>query len=107
MDVLADQGPPLALILPVALAQLVRRREDLDGRDEIAVGPMADLDPEVAHLLDLLDRQINRDWLEREHAGRRFRLCARSPAWSAFQDCHIGVHGPGLGLPSFDQEELL
>src|SRR5271166_5210414 len=88
MDVLADQGPALGLILPVALAQLVRRREDLDGRDEIAVGPMADLDPEVAHLLDFLDRQIDRDRLERERA-------------------HIGEDRPALGLSPFDQAKLL
>src|SRR5271157_262629 len=107
MDVLADQGSPLGLILPVALAQLVRRREDLDGRDEIAVGPMANLDPEVAHLLDFLDRQIDQDRLEREHAGRRLRLCARSPARSAFQNRHIGEDCPGLGLSPFDQAKLL
>src|SRR5271157_4786030 len=107
MDVLADQGPALALILPVALAQLVRWREDLDGRDEIAVRPMADLDPEVAHLLDFLDRQIDRDRLEHEHAGCRLRLCTRSPARSAFQDRHIGEDRPGLGLSPFDQAQLL
>src|SRR5271157_1413192 len=88
MDVLADQGPALGLILPVALAQLVRWREDLDGRDEIAVGPMADLDPEVAHLLDFLDRQIDRDRLEREHA-------------------HIGEDRPALGLSPLYEAKLL
>src|SRR5208337_4551729 len=107
MNLLADQGPALGLILPVALALLGRRREDLDGRDEIAVGPVADLDPEVAHLLDFLDRQIDRDRLEHEHAGRRLRLCARSPARFAFQDRHIGENCPGLGLSPFDQAKLL
>src|SRR4051812_33152855 len=95
----------LGLVVVVALTGLVGRREGLDRGHQAMIGAMVNLDPDVAHFLNLRVGQAYRHRLECEKAVGR--AAAPPVSESGFEDRYVGEALLGRSFRLFDEAKLL